>query len=209
MQPCLTLKVLFGLPLRQATGCVDSLLELVGLDFSTLCRRQKTLSVATPYKGSTGPLHLLIGSRRLKAAGEGEWNARSHGDPKRRQWRKIHIGNNEQTLEICAIEVTTISIGYATILPDLLTTFHQAKSSAASRLMGLTTHTNATVPVQPGLTMPSCPRAKIPSYGSPIHPGRGHAMKPDVFQTIWEAHCASRRANSISRLQRSKFVPRS
>ncbi|EDQ02934.1 ISSpo9, transposase [Sulfitobacter indolifex HEL-45] len=51
IQACLTLKVLFGLPLRQTTGFVDSLLELVGLDssvpdFSTLCRRQKTLGIA-------------------------------------------------------------------------------------------------------------------------------------------------------------------
>ena len=51
IQACLTLKVLFGLPLRQTTGFVESLLKLVGLDwsvpdFSTLCRRQKTLSVA-------------------------------------------------------------------------------------------------------------------------------------------------------------------
>jgi hypothetical protein len=67
MQVGMTLKILFGLPLRQTTGFVASLLELVGLDwsvpnFSTLCRRQKTLSVAIPYKGSKGPLHLLIDS---------------------------------------------------------------------------------------------------------------------------------------------------
>ena len=34
IQACLTLKVLFGLPLRQTTGFVESLLELVGLDGS-------------------------------------------------------------------------------------------------------------------------------------------------------------------------------
>ena len=63
IQACLTIKVLFGLPLRQATGFVESLLKLIHLDwevpdFSTLCRRQKTLSVCIPYRGSTGPLHL-------------------------------------------------------------------------------------------------------------------------------------------------------
>jgi hypothetical protein len=31
---CLTIKVLFGLPLRQATGFVESLLKLVSLDWS-------------------------------------------------------------------------------------------------------------------------------------------------------------------------------
>jgi len=125
IQACLTLKVLFGLPLRQTTGFVESLLKLVGLDwsvpdFSTLCRRQKTLSVAIPYKGSAGPLHLLVDSTGIKAEGEGEWNARKHGGSKRRLWRKIHIGIDEETLEIRAIEVTSSSMGVAPMLPDLL-----------------------------------------------------------------------------------------
>lgn len=125
IKACLTLKVLFGLPLRQTTGFIASLLKLVGLDWSvpdfrTLCRRQKALSVAIPYKGSAGPLHLLIDSTGIKAEGEGEWNARKHGGPKRRLWLKIHIGIDEQTLEIRAIEVTSSSIGDAPILPDLL-----------------------------------------------------------------------------------------
>lgn len=125
IQACLTLKVLFGLPLRQTTGFVESLLELVGLDwsvpdFSTLCRRQKTLPVAIPYRSSPGPLHLLVDSTGIKAEGEGEWNARKHGGSKRRLWRKIHIGIDEETLEIRAIEVTSSSIGDAPMLPDLL-----------------------------------------------------------------------------------------
>lgn len=125
IQACLTMKVLFGLPLRQTTGFVESLLELMGLDwsvpdFSTLCRRQKTLPVAIPYRGSPGPLHLLIDSTGIKAEGEGEWNARKHGGPKRRLWRKIHIGIDEQTLEIRAIEVTSSSIGDPPMLPNLL-----------------------------------------------------------------------------------------
>lgn len=33
-------------------------------DFSTLSRRQKTLAVNIPYRGSKGPLHLLIVSLR-------------------------------------------------------------------------------------------------------------------------------------------------
>ena len=125
IQACLTLKVLFGLPLRQTTGFVVSLLKLVGLDwsvpdYSTLCRRQRTLSVYIPYKGSAGPLHLLIDSTGIKAEGEGEWNARKHGGAKHRLWRKLHIGIDEETLEIRAIEVTSSSIGDAPMLPDLL-----------------------------------------------------------------------------------------
>ena len=80
IQVCLTMKVLFGMPLRQTTGFVESLLRLAGFDwkipnFSTLCRRQKTLSVAIPYRGGTGPLDLLIDATGIKAEGEGEWSA--------------------------------------------------------------------------------------------------------------------------------------
>lgn len=89
IQACLTMKVLFGMALRQTTGFVESLLHLIGLnwvvpDFSTLSRRQKTLAVSIPYRGSNGPLHLLIDSTGIKVEGEGEWNARKHGGPKRR-----------------------------------------------------------------------------------------------------------------------------
>ena len=59
-------------------------------------------------------------STGIKAEGEGEWNARKHGGSKRRLWCKIHIGIDEQTLEIRAIEITSSSIGDASILSDLL-----------------------------------------------------------------------------------------
>jgi len=119
------MKVLFGTPLRQTTGFVESLLRLAGLDwkvpdFSTLCRRQKTLSVAIPYRGGTGPLHLLIDATGIKAEGEGEWNARKHGGSKKRLWRKLHLGMDEETLEIRAVGVTTSNVGDAPMLPDLL-----------------------------------------------------------------------------------------
>jgi hypothetical protein len=84
IQACLTMKVLFGMALRQTTGFMESLLQLIGLDwavpdFSTLSRRQKTLAVNIPFRRSQGPLHLLIDSTGIKVEGEGEWNARKHG----------------------------------------------------------------------------------------------------------------------------------
>lgn len=110
------MKVLFGMALRQTTGFVESLLRLIGLDwavpdFSTLSRRQKTLKVNIPVRGSDGPLHLLVDSTGIKVEGEGEWNARKHGGSKRRVWRKIHVGIDEKSLEIRAAEFTTSDIG--------------------------------------------------------------------------------------------------
>jgi hypothetical protein len=74
---CLTMKVLFGMALRQMTGFFESLLRLVGLDwavpdFSTLSRRQETLKVNIPYRVSDGPLHLLVDSTGIRVEGEGE-----------------------------------------------------------------------------------------------------------------------------------------
>lgn len=71
------------MPLRHTAGFVQSLVQLVGSDwvvpdFSTLCRRQQTLNVSLPYRGSSEPLNLLIDSTGIKAEGEGEWNARKH-----------------------------------------------------------------------------------------------------------------------------------
>jgi hypothetical protein len=125
IQTCLSMKVLFGMALRQATGFVESLLRLIGLDwtgpgFSTLSRRQKTLAVDIPYRGSKGPLHLLVDSTGIKVEGEGEWDARKHGGPKRRIWRKIQIKIDEETLEVRAVEFTGSHIGDAPMLTDLL-----------------------------------------------------------------------------------------
>ena len=125
IETCLIMKVLFGMALRQTTGFVESLLRLIGLDwavpdFSTLSRRQKALVVNIPYRGSNGPLHLLIDSTGIKVEGEGEWNARKHGGSKRRGWRKIHLGIDEGTLEGRALAVTASHIGDAPVLPDLL-----------------------------------------------------------------------------------------
>ena len=89
-------------------------------NLSTLSRRQKTRKVNISYRGSGGPLRLLIDSTGIKVEGEGEWHARKHGGPKRRVWRKIHLGIDEQTLEVRAVEVTGSHIGDAPVLPDLL-----------------------------------------------------------------------------------------
>ncbi|EPD12153.1 hypothetical protein L196_11397 [Cycloclasticus pugetii] len=93
IQTCLSMKVLFGMALRQTTGFVESLLRLVGLDwtvpdFSTLSRRQKTLAVNIPYRGSKGPLHLLIPlGTLLRNALPGSGQHRHQGRGRRRMAR--------------------------------------------------------------------------------------------------------------------------
>jgi hypothetical protein len=61
-----------------------------------------------------------VDSTGVKVEGEGEWHARKHGGPNRQAWRKIHLGIDEETLAIRAVEVTANHIGDAPLLPDLL-----------------------------------------------------------------------------------------
>jgi hypothetical protein len=63
---------------------------------------------------------LLVDSTGVKFMGEGEWKRRIHGAEYRRQWRKIHLGVDEKTLQIRAVEVTDNTIGDAPMLPCLL-----------------------------------------------------------------------------------------
>lgn len=125
IQFCLSVKVLFKLPLRQTAGMVASLLRLAGLDwpvpdFSTLCRRQRTLAVQIPYRRIDGPLNLLVDSTGIKFLGDGEWQARKHGVQGRRQWRKVHLVMDTATSDIRALEFTPSSDGDSPILPELL-----------------------------------------------------------------------------------------
>lgn len=51
---------------------------------------------------------------------EGEWKRKKHGADYRREWRKVHLGIDAETLEIRAVEITSNGIGDAPMLPELL-----------------------------------------------------------------------------------------
>lgn len=80
-------------------------------DYTTLCRRQKTLAVHIPYRRADGPLNLLVDRTRIKLLGDGEWQAHKHGVQGRRQWRKVHLAMDTATSEIRAVEFTPSSDG--------------------------------------------------------------------------------------------------
>lgn len=65
-------------------------------------------------------MRLLVDSTGVKFLGEGEWKRKKHGPEYRREWRKVHLSIDVQTLEIRAVEVTSNAIGAAPMLPELL-----------------------------------------------------------------------------------------
>ena len=121
----LTLRVVFNLPLRQTEGFLDSLLNLMGLDLlapdhTTLSRRNQIVEVQPLTRAHDGPIHLIVDSTGLKILGSGEWNAHKYkASKKRRDWRKLHIGVDEEGF-IVAARLTASSGDDASTLPDLL-----------------------------------------------------------------------------------------
>ena len=76
------------------------------LHYTTLCRRQKHIDISINYQKSNDGLHLLVDSTGLKFLGEGEWKRKKHQPEYRRQWRKLHIGIDAETLQIRASQLT-------------------------------------------------------------------------------------------------------
>lgn len=122
----LTLKTVFALPLRATQGLVDSLINLLHLpiktaDYTTLCRRQKTLSITLKQAKKNESLHAVFDATGLKVFGEGEWKVRQHGYSKRRTWRKLHLAIDEKSKEIIAAALSTNNMSDGELFPDLIT----------------------------------------------------------------------------------------
>ncbi len=89
-------------------------------DYSTLCRRQRTVTIQIPFRRSDGDLNLLVDSTGVKMRGDGEWQVRKHGPGQRRQWRKVHLAMDMATGDIRAVEFTSSREGDSPVLPSLL-----------------------------------------------------------------------------------------
>ena len=66
-------------------------------------------------------LHIVVDSTGAKVYGEGEWKVRQHGWSKRRTWKKLHIGVDEETKDILLGEVTGNDAADCHMLEPLLT----------------------------------------------------------------------------------------
>ncbi len=103
IESMLTLQAVFNLPLRQTTGLMESLLALLQVDlpvpdYTTLCRRRKSLQVRLPRKRKITPVHLVVDSTGLKVFGHGEWFGRKYFPRKgQKPRRKPRLHSHVQT----------------------------------------------------------------------------------------------------------------
>ena len=127
---CLTLRVVFGLALRQTQGFVRSLFKLMDLglpvpDFSTLSRRGRALDIKDDIQLSDGPVTLIVDSTGLQVHSGRAWMQQKHGIKKsRKTWRKIHIGFDPASGQIVTSSLTTGHVDDEAALPELCATRH-------------------------------------------------------------------------------------
>lgn len=109
IEAALTVRLVYGLALRQTEGFLQSISTLLDLglripDHTTLSQRSKSLNVQVPVSSNDGSLHIMIDSTGLRVH---RGNIPGSSPPKRRAWRKLHIVINADSGEILASALTT------------------------------------------------------------------------------------------------------
>ena len=125
IQCALVLNSVFHLNLRTTQGFLQSIVALMALDlpvpnYSTVSRRQSAVDVRLSVGPTDRPRHVVIDSTGLKIYGAGEWHIRKHRTLRRRTWRKLHLGVDETTKEIVAMDLTASNVHDARRLSSLL-----------------------------------------------------------------------------------------
>ena len=77
------------------------------------------------YQKISNGLHLNVDSTGMKFLGEGEYKRKKHQPEYHRQWRKLHIGIDAETLQIRAVQLTTNNLSDSQVPSDLLDKLHQ------------------------------------------------------------------------------------
>ena len=121
----LTIRQLFHLTYRATEGFLCSLirvnqLDIATPDYSTLCRRSKTLKVELGARSSGSARHILVDSTGVQVLGEGEWKRLKHGASRCQVWKKLHVALDADTLDILALNVTESARHDGNSLPGLI-----------------------------------------------------------------------------------------
>ncbi len=77
-------------------------------DYSTLSIKLRDMKIRLPLicKDSGGGYVASIDSTGVKIHGQGEWNRKKHSQKDRREWVKVHLIVDNDTMEILGVEAT-------------------------------------------------------------------------------------------------------
>ncbi|MGE3557304.1 MAG: IS5 family transposase [Candidatus Obscuribacterales bacterium] len=78
--------------------------------YSLICKRAAKLGQSLPKLSRRRPNYVILDASGLKVVGEGEWKVKVHGQERRRQWIKVHLGVDAQSQEIVAEMMTASEV---------------------------------------------------------------------------------------------------
>jgi len=123
----LSLRFVFKLPLRAMEGLAQSLVEMAGLDldvpdYSTLSIKLRQMNIKLPpvCKDSGGGYVASLDSTGVKIHGQGEWNRKKHSQKDRRQWVKVHLMIDNETMQIIGAEATADDVHDCEVFDQLI-----------------------------------------------------------------------------------------
>jgi Transposase DDE domain len=125
----LSLRFVFRQPLRSMEGFAKSLVAMMNLnidvpDYTTLSLGMKKLKIKLPsiHKDSGGGYVASIDSTGLKIHGQGEWNRKKHSQKDRREWVKMHLIVDNESMQIIGVEATADDVHDCEIFDKLVDT---------------------------------------------------------------------------------------
>ena len=125
----LSLRFIFKLPLRAMEGLAQSLVEMAGVDinvpdYSTLSIKLRDMKIKLPpvCKDSGGGYVASLDSTGVKIHGQGEWNRKKHSQKDRREWVKMHLIIDNDTMQILGVEATADDVHDSEVFDQLIDT---------------------------------------------------------------------------------------
>ncbi len=213
----LTLRTVFGLPLRQAEGFLASVIHLMGVDLrtpdhTTLSRRNRSVAVPRLPKAHEGPIQLIVDSTGLKITGVGPWHAHKHqASNRRRGWRKLHLGVDAEGF-ILASQLTESTLDDASVgvrmIEEVEAPIGRFSADGAYDTVGVYTALAASGEAAPQMVIPPRRTAACSQPPDPILKQRDVAIRriAEVGRRQWRkesgAHQQARAENAIFRYKR-------
>jgi hypothetical protein len=148
----LTIRQLFRLPLRATEGMMGSIARLMKLNvlvpnYSTLCRRGKTVKVDLKGKQTSQARHVLVDSTGIQVVGESEWKHFKYGvtRSKYQVWRKLHIDIDAANQDVLAATVMKSKGQFVKLQVMALTTKKAVVKQHIKEKRNLSFHLNITL----------------------------------------------------------------
>lgn len=122
----LSLRFVFKQTLRSMEGFAKSLVSMMRLDldvpdYSTLSLKINEMNIRLPPLTKDKAGHVIsLDSTGLKIHGQGEWNRKKHAQKDRREWVKMHLAIDNESMQIVAVESTSDDVHDCEVFDQLI-----------------------------------------------------------------------------------------